>query len=77
MTIDKDTAIERATESIRVIDPHALFVSANETDKLREFKGRRGWRIYFHIDDKDFGPYDRPIEVDGETGEAKVVEILL
>lgn len=77
MTIDKPTAIERATRSLDTICRDAVLVSADETDNLREFGGRRGWRIYFRIDDKDFGPFDRPIEVDGETGEAKIVEILL
>ena len=86
MKIDKQTAIERATALLVTIYPNAELIRTKETGNLREFagtdhlselEGRSGWCVEFHVDDDLFEPYDRPILVDGETGEVTVVKLLL
>jgi hypothetical protein len=86
MNVDKQTAIQLATTRMVAIYPDARLIRAKEIDNLRrlegtdnlsELEGRCGWCIDFRVVDDLFGSYDRPVLVDGETGEATIVKLLL
>jgi hypothetical protein len=86
MNVDKQTAIQLATTRIVAIYPDARFIRTKEIDNLRrlegtdnlpKLEGRCGWCIDFHVVDDLFGPYDRPVLVDGDTGEVTIVKLLL
>jgi len=75
--IDKQKAIDLAASRISQIYPDAVVLRATHCDRLEEFERRAGWRVWFQVEGSDFGRYDRPIEVDRETGEVRLVKILL
>lgn len=75
---DKETAEAIATKRLRQVYPTPTYLLASHTDALEEFDdGGTGWRVWFHVEDSDFGDYDRPVEVCDLTQEARLVRILL
>ena len=76
--VDKETAIEIATKRLQLVYPHPQFLRASRSDSLEEFEGGdSGWRIWFHVEDSDFGDFERPVEVCDTTREARLVKLLL
>jgi hypothetical protein len=76
--IDKEVAIAIATQRLKQVYPTPRFLRASHSDSLEEFEaGGTGWRVWFHVEDPDFGDYDRPVEVCDVSKEARLVRILL
>ena len=71
--INEKEAIEAATEELKKGYPDLKFRKAEHLDLLYLFPGKSGWQVWFEVEDPDEDPYDRPVEVDEETGEAQVV----
>lgn len=76
--IDKEKAISIATKRLQQIYAEPKLWKASHYASLEEFgSGVPGWRIWFHVEDPDFGEYDRPVEVSDLTEEARLRRILL
>ena len=75
--ISEAEAVSAATDALPKKYEHPRLVKSRRKENLEEFPGRSGWEIWFSLDDAEYGPYRRPVEVDGETGEARLVKILL
>lgn len=75
--IEKEKAIEIAKKRLQQVYPAPQFLRASHSDSLEEFDDATGWRVWFHVEDSDFGDYDRPVEVCDATLEARLVKILL
>jgi len=77
MSTTKDDVVKVAIDRIKDQQPQATVVSIFEAPELMEFPGRSGWLVWVCVTSDVFGVYERPIEVDGETLEARIVPYYL
>jgi len=76
--INQEEAITIARQRLRCVYDACELLKATHSNELEEFEGNSsGWRVWFRVEDKDFGTYDRPVEVSDSTREARLVKILM
>ncbi len=76
--IDQQEAITIAKKRLQRVCDSCELLKVSHSDNLEEFEeGISGWRVWFRVEDRDFGTYDRPVEVSDVTREARLVKILM